>query len=414
MDQARTVRAASRPCWPAAQGLSGPLAGVRVLDLSRVLAGPWATMVLGDMGADVIKIESPEGDVTRGWGPPFIGDTAVYYLTVNRNKRSVVLDLTRGSDRQIAWALATAADVVVENFRPGTAARFGLSYEQLRTCNPGCVYCSITGFGTGSSREQDPAYDLVVQAVGGIMAVTGQEGQAPVKVGVAIADVLAGLYASSAILGAVAERANTGTGRRIEVALLDTQVAGLANQALNWLVGGVNPSRLGSDHPNVAPYGAFATATGHIVIAVANDRQFAALAAALERPEWTRDDRFVSNAARVTNRAPLRAELEGVLTGRASEEWLDAMRAHGVPCGPVRDVAEVFADPEIYERTVAIISGVNATQVPQVRSPFRFDGEQSPNMFAPPTLGQHTDEVRAHVAQHLGDGVRPRANQEAR
>jgi glutaryl-CoA transferase len=387
--------------WPPLDGLRGPLAGLKVLDLSRVLAGPWATMVLGDMGADVIKVESALGDATRGWGPPFVDGTAVYYLTANRNKRSVVLDLADPADREIARALAAGADVLVENFRSGRAARFGLAYEDLQALNPSCVYCSITGFGTGSSREDEPAYDLVVQAVGGMMGVTGVDGEPPVKVGVATADLLAGLHASSAILAALHERGRTGVGRRLEIGLLDTQIAGLANQALNWLAAGYNPPRLGSDHPNVAPYGAFATGTRHIVVAVGNDRQFAQLADALGCGHWLDDARFSSNGDRVANREALRAELEECLRQDSAEGWLARMRERRVPCAPVLDVAEVFEDTDVRERTVTTVESSTYGVVPQVQSPIRIDGEATPNMYAPPGLGEHTADVVQQVQRHI-------------
>jgi crotonobetainyl-CoA:carnitine CoA-transferase CaiB-like acyl-CoA transferase len=383
--------------WLPAAGLQGPLAGTRVLDFSRVLAGPFATMLLGDLGADVIKVESPAGDATRGWGPPFVGDTAVYYLTANRNKRSVCLDLTDERDRAAARALAGEADVLVENFRSGRAASFGLAYEDVSLVNPRCVYCSITGFGSGSARAGEPAYDLVVQAIGGIMGVTGAEGEPPVKVGVATADLVTGLYATSAVLAALLERGRTGAGRRIEVALMDAQVATLANQAMNWLAAGVNPGRLGSDHPNVAPYGAYATATDYVVVAVGNDRQFAQLAGAVGRPAWSHDERFATNSARVAHRALLREELQEVLRGRPAEEWLAVLRESGVPCAPVRDVAGVFADPEVRERVVRSVEHPVLGRVPQVLSPFRFDGVPTAITQPPPGLGDHTAEVLAHL-----------------
>jgi crotonobetainyl-CoA:carnitine CoA-transferase CaiB-like acyl-CoA transferase len=385
--------------WPSVESPDGPLAGLKVLDLSRVLAGPFATMLLGDLGADVVKVESPGGDVTRHWGPPFVGDTAVYFLTTNRNKRSVVLDLTQPDDRAAALRLAATADVVVENFRPGGAARFALAYADVRAVNPRCVYCSITGFGTGSEREDEPAYDLVVQAAGGMMGVTGVDGTPPVKVGVATADLLTGLYASTAILAGLSERERTGAGVDIEVPLMDAQVAGLGNQALNWLAAGLNPSRLGSDHPNVAPYGAYATGSSYVVVAVGNDAQFAQLAAAVGRPEWLQDPRFATNRARVANRAALRDELQSVLDLRPADEWLAVLRAAGVPCGPVRDVAGVFADPEVRARTVRSVPHPTLGEVPQVLSPFRFRGRPTEVRMAPPELGQHTDEVLSRLTE---------------
>jgi crotonobetainyl-CoA:carnitine CoA-transferase CaiB-like acyl-CoA transferase len=396
------MTAATTDRWPAAAGLTGPLAGVKVLDLSRVLAGPWATMILGDLGADVLKVESPEGDATRGWGPPFLGSTAVYYLSANRNKRSVVLDLASEAGRAAARALAAEADVVIENFRSGGAARFGLAYADVHELNPGCVYCSITGFGTGSARESEPAYDLVIQAVGGMMGITGVDGEPPVKVGVATADLFAGLYATSAILAALFERTATGAGRQIEVSLIDAQLAGLANQALNWLAAGLNPSRLGSDHPNVAPYGAYETRTGHMVVAVGSDRQFGELARVLGHPEWAEDVRFASNGARVAHRDVLRVELQGVLGERPTDAWVAELGAAGVPCGPVRDVAAVFTDPEVRERAVRMVAESALGPVPQVLSPFRFDGEPAPITQPPPALGEHTAEVLTHL--HATEG----------
>jgi crotonobetainyl-CoA:carnitine CoA-transferase CaiB-like acyl-CoA transferase len=388
------VSAPDPAAWPeASEPLKGPLAGLRVLDLSRVLAGPFATMVLGDLGADVLKVESPAGDITRHWGPPFVGDDAVYYFTANRNKRSVVLDLTLEQDRDIARRLALGADVIVANFRPGGAQRFGLAYADIAGDNPRCVYCSITGFGVGSPREHEPAYDLVVQAAGGMMGVTGVDGAPPVKVGVATADLLTGLYATTAILAGLQARERSGSGTEIEVSLMDAQVAGLANQALNWLIAGINPSRLGSDHPNVAPYGAYATGTSYIVVAVGSDRQFASLAATVDEPGWVDDARFATNAARVANRAVLRDELQAAFARASAETWLERLRAAGVPCAPVRDVADVFADEEIHDRIVRSIPHPLLGEVKQVLSPFRFDGRPMEVQAPPPALGQHNDEV---------------------
>ncbi len=391
--------------WPGVDCVPGPLTGIKVLDLSRVLAGPFATMLMADLGADVIKIESPDGDATRGWGPPFVGDTAVYYLTANRGKRSVVLDLRTSGGRSAATALATVADVVVENFRPGGASRFGLAYEDVRAVNERCVYCSITGFGTGSAREGDPTYDLVVQAAGGIMGITGMEGEPPVKVGVATADLMAGLYAVTATVSALVERERTGAGRQVEIALMDAQVAGLGNQAMNWLAAGVNPARLGSDHPNVAPYGAYETDGGYIVVAIGNDAQFGRLAEAVDRPDWNSDPRFATNGARVANRAELRAALEAILRARPADEWLERLRAARVPCGPVRDVAGVFSDPEVRERMVRSVPHPRLGSVPQVLSPFRFDGAATDDLRHPPGLGEHTDDVLARLRVQEAHGA---------
>jgi glutaryl-CoA transferase len=386
--------------WPAPHEApaEGPLAGLRVLDLSRVLAGPFATMLLGDLGADVIKIESPEGDCTRHWGPPFIGDTAAYYFAANRNKRSVVLDLKSKGDLAVVWRLTAAADVVIENLRSDSAARLRLDYDQIVRRNRDCVVCTISGFARGSAREADPAYDVVVQAAGGMMGITGIEGMPPVKVGVAIADLMAGLYATTAILAALRGRDEGRGGVHIEVPLLDVQIAGLVNQSMNWLAAGVNPGRMGSDHPNVAPYGAYATKTGYIVVAVGTDPQFARLARSVARPEWCTDPRFATNVERVARRDEMRSTLEMVLSDKSAAEWIAILREAGVPCAEVRDVAQVFADGDVTQRLVRTVSHPRLGDLPQVLSPIRLDGHPPEIRLAPPDLGEHTEEVLATLA----------------
>jgi crotonobetainyl-CoA:carnitine CoA-transferase CaiB-like acyl-CoA transferase len=357
-------------------------------------------MLLGDLGADVIKVEPPDGDSTRHWGPPFVGDTAAYYLAANRNKRSVVLNLKDPGDLAIVQRLVGAADVVVENLRTDSAARFGLSYEEIARRNEQCVVCTITGFARGSEREHDPAYDLVVQAAGGMMGITGIEGMPPVKVGVATADLMAGLFASTAIVSALLGRDARGRGCHIEVPLMDVQVASLANQGLNWLAGGLNPERMGSDHPNVTPYGAYATEDGYIVVAVGTDAQFKDLGHAIGRPELGEDPRFATNTARIERRAELRSALESVLVTRPGAKWIEVLRAAGVPCAPVRDVAEVFTDPDVAGRLVRFVQHPRLGEVPQVLSPIRLDGESLPIVLPPPDLGADTAAVRGADDEH--------------
>ena len=380
--------------WPHGPPATGPLAGVRVLDLSRILAGPFATMLLADLGADVIKIEAPRrGDETRRWGPPFDDDgTAAYFLAINRNKRSVTLDLGDAEAGSLARRLAHAADVVVDNFMPGRAARFGLDRRSLADVNPGVVTCTITGYGRDSAYADRPGFDFLIQASGGMMAITGADGGEPTKVGVAIADLAAGLFAALGILAALHERDSTGRGREVEVSLLDAQVGLLANQAMNWLVGGVEPQRLGNAHPNICPYESYATADRPIAIGAGTDRQFARLATAIQRPELTEDPRFASNADRVAHRDTLRGELETALVERRRDEWLDCLDGAGVPAGPINSVPEVFDDQIIAERLLTQIAGV-----PQIRSPIRIDGRWARVDLPPPSLGRDTDVVLASL-----------------
>ena len=380
-----------RPGWPVppVPG-TGPLAGVRVLDLTRILAGPLSTMLLSDLGADVVKVESPgQGDETRRWGPPFTPDGVTsYFLAVNRNKRSVTLDLADEDAGAVARGLAASADVVVDNFLPGRLQRFGLDPATIRASNPGAITATITGFATGSTREGQPGFDLLAQAMGGMMAVTGQPDGPPQKVGVAIADVLCGLHLTSAILAALVERERTGQGRHVEVALLDAQIASLANLSSAWLNAGATVTRRGDHHPSVAPYGSFATADGRLVIAAGNDQQFVRLVEELDVPELATDPRFATNRARVDHRDELTPLLEERLGMLARDEAIERLVAAGVPVGPINEVAEVFDDPDVRARLVREIDGVQ-----QVLSPARFDGVSPTVRAAPPSLGQHTDEV---------------------
>jgi crotonobetainyl-CoA:carnitine CoA-transferase CaiB-like acyl-CoA transferase len=371
------------------------LDGVRVVDLSRVLAGPYCTQLLADLGADVVKVEHPAGgDETRGWGPPFAGGESAYYLSVNRGKRSVALDLRDADALRACAELCARADVVVENFRAGTLERLGLGWDGLRARNPGLVLCSISGFGTDREPPGRPGYDFLVQAESGLMAITGPPGAEPHKVGVALVDVLAGLNAAAAVLAALHERHATGAGRRIEVPLADTAVAALVNVASAALVTGAEPRRFGNAHPQIVPYQPFRAADGHVAVAAGNDGLFRRLCGAIERPELAEDARFATNAERVRHRDELVPLLEEVFAARPAAEWVARLDAAGVPAGEVRGVlgalealAAAGADP------VAHVPHPTAGSVPLVRSPLRIDGARPEPGAAPPLLGEHTVEV---------------------
>jgi len=388
----------AEPGWPPSPERSGPLAGLRVLDLSRILAGPFATMQLADLGADVIKVEAPgKGDETRRWGPPFAADgTAAYFLAINRNKRAVTLDLGRPAAAALARRLALAADVVVDNFLPGRLERFGLDHRSLSEATPRIVTCTITGYGSDGPAAGRPGFDFLIQAQGGIMSITGQAGDQPTKVGVAVADLAAGLFATIGVLAALRERDATGRGRRVEVSLLDAQVGMLANQAMNWLVGGLTPGRMGNAHPSISPYESYRTMDGSIAIGVGTDRQFARLAEALGVPELACDRRFGGNAERVAHRVELKRLLERQLGAHDRQEWLERLAAAGVPAAPINAIPEVFADPLVRERALVEVDGV-----PQVRSPVRIDGQPAAVDSAPPELGRDTDAVLRGLG--LGD-----------
>jgi crotonobetainyl-CoA:carnitine CoA-transferase CaiB-like acyl-CoA transferase len=387
--------------WPAAPRTPGTLSGVRILDLSRILAGPYAAMLLGDLGADVIKVEHPDGDDTRRWGPPFVGKTAAYFLAANRNKRAILADFLEPADNALVTYLADHADVVVENFRPGSLRNVGLDYESLRERNPGLIYCTITGFASDSKDGGRPGFDLVVQAMGGIMSVTGETDRDPVKVGVPISDLVAGMHATVAVLAALYEREQTGRGTHIEVPLLDATVASLVNQSMNWLVGNQQSGPMGSDHPTVVPYRGFRTASGDMVVAVGSDRQFAALCAVVGRPEWISDARTATNDARRENREWLTGELEAILAKGSRDEWLERMAASGVPCGPIRTVSEVFSEGDVTERMVRQIESPVLGALPQVLSPFLLDGKHAPIDLAPPGLGEHDLAIRRAVGAEV-------------
>ena len=371
------------------EGSGGPLEGLVVADFSRVLAGPFATMLLGDLGADVVKVEHPAGgDETRGWGPPWYRDHSTYYLAVNRNKRSVALDLRDEHGRRAARALAGRADVLVENFKAGAAERLGLGYEEVGRDNPGLVWCSISGFGRGPGADL-PGYDFLVQAMSGLMSITGPAGGEPTKVGVALVDVLTGLYAFGGVLAALRERDRTGRGQRVEVSLLGSALASLVNQASSYLCTGKPPRAMGNRHPSITPYETLATADRPLVVAVGNDGQFARLCRVLGVPGAATDPRFATNADRVTNRDALAELLERALAARGASDWVAALSETGVPCGLVNDVGEAFA---LAER-LGLEPVADAGGVPQVADPIGLSATPASYRLPPPALGQHTAEV---------------------
>jgi len=375
-----------------------PLAGVKVLDLSRVLAGPYATMVLGDLGADVLKVEHPErGDDTRHWGPPFAGEgearESAYFLAVNRNKRSVGVDLKDPEGLERIERLAAGADVVIENWRRGALEKLGLGYEALRQTNPCLIYCSITGFGPGPDEER-PGYDFLVQARGGVMGITGQPGGEPTKVGVAISDIVCGLFASNAILAALHHRGETGEGSRIEVPLFESTLGWLANRGQEYLVSGEDTGLIGNAHPSIVPYQTFDAADKPLVVAVGNNSQFAGLCKAVGRPELAEDERFATNPDRVANREALISELQKEFGQRPADEWLGEIRDAGIPCGPVNSLADVFADDHVLGSGILQdIVHASAGPLKMLASPILIDAERLPIRRSPPTLGQHTDET---------------------
>ena len=374
---------------------SGPLSGLLVADFSRVLAGPYATMLLADLGADVVKVERPgTGDDTRAWGPPFAPDgTATYFLGVNRNKRSVALDLHAPEDAALAGELIRRADVVVENFLPGTMDRLGLGYETVRASNPALVYCSITGFGDGPGAAL-PGYDLLVQAVGGLMSVTGEPGS-PAKAGVALVDVVTGLHAAFGVLAALRHRDATGEGQRVSVSLLSSLLSGLVNHASAYLAAGTVPQAMGNRHPSIAPYEVFDAADRPMVIAAGNDRQFHSLCTTLGAPELAADDRFATNEKRVAHREALVAELNARLASAPAREWTASLTAAGVPCGPINDLAGAFALAE----TLGLDAAVDVGGVRQSAHPVRLGATPAAYRTAPPALDADGEAVRAWLAQ---------------
>jgi len=396
----------------------GALSHLRVLDLSRVLAGPWSGQILADLGADVIKVERPgNGDDTRSWGPPFLRDArgentseAAYYLSANRNKRSVTIDFTQPEGQRLVRELAEKSDIVIENFKVGGLAAYGLDYQSLKALNPKLIYCSITGFGQTGPYAKRAGYDFMIQGLGGLMSLTGrpegEEGAGPVKVGVALTDILTGLYSTVAILAALAHRDQTGIGQHVDMALLDVQVACLANQAMNYLTTGTPPRRLGNAHPNIVPYQDFPTADGDFILTVGNDGQFRKFAEVVGQPQWADDPRFATNKLRVANRAELIPLIRQATVFKTTAEWVSQLEKAGVPCGPINDLAQMFQDPQVVARGLAVtIPHPLAGIVPQVASPIRLSETPVEYRRAPPLLGEHTEAVLSEVLGLDADAV---------
>lgn len=392
--------------------MPGALSHIRVLDLSRVLAGPWAGQVLADLGAEVIKVERPgAGDDTRGWGPPYLKDEqgnatseAAYFLCTNRNKQSVTIDFTRPEGQMLVRQLAEKSDILIENFKVGGLVQYGLDYATLAQINPRLIYCSITGFGQDGPYAPRAGYDFLIQGLGGIMSVTGHpdgaEGAGPMKTGVALTDILTGLYAGNAMLAALAYREVSGKGQHVDLALLDVQVACLGNQALNYLTTGVAPKRMGNAHPNIVPYQDFPTADGDMILAIGNDSQFTKFCVVAGHPEWATDTRFVSNASRVRHREILIPLIRQVTVTKTTNAWIALLEGEGVPCGPINNLAQVFEDPQVQARDLKVdMPHPLAGSVPQVASPMRLSATPVEYRRPPPLLGEHTRQV---LGQLLG------------
>jgi crotonobetainyl-CoA:carnitine CoA-transferase CaiB-like acyl-CoA transferase len=389
--------------------MAGPLSHIRVLDLTRVLAGPWATQLLADFGAEVIKIEKPgEGDDTRGWGPPFLANPdgtrgdAAYYLACNRGKSSVCIDMATTDGQRLIRDLALKSDIVIENFKVGGLKKYGLDYESLQTVNPRLIYCSITGFGQTGPYAQRAGYDFMIQAMGGLMSITGERddlpGGGPQKVGVAVADIFAGLYATTAILAALHHRDLSGEGQYIDMALLDSQVATLANLNLNYLVSGKVPGRMGNAHANIVPYQTFATEDGHMIVAVGNDRQFREYCGIIGMARLADDARFMTNRGRVENRKDLIPLLVEPMKARTTADWIAAFEAAAVPCGPINSIDQVFADPQVLARGLQIgLTREDGVQVPGVANPIQFSATPIEYDKPPPKLSEGTERVLADV-----------------
>ncbi|PZQ41237.1 MAG: CoA transferase [Ectopseudomonas oleovorans] len=386
--------------------MSGALSHIRVLDLSRVLAGPWAGQIFGDLGAEVIKVERPgSGDDTRHWGPPYIKDAegndsreAAYFQSANRNKQSLTLDFTQSEGQRLVRELIAQCDVLLENFKVGGLAAYGLDYESLKAINPRLIYCSITGFGQSGPYAKRAGYDFMIQGLGGLMSLTGrpegEEGAGPMKVGVALTDILTGLYATVGVLAALNQREQSGVGQYIDVALLDVQVACLANQAMNYLATGVSPKRLGNAHPNIVPYQDFPSADGNFILAVGNDGQFRKFCEVAGIANLADDSRFVTNKARVAHRAELIPLLRQATVFKTTAQWIELLEKAGVPCGPINDLQQVFADPQVQARGLRLdLPNAMGSSTPQVASPLRLSATPVAYRSAPPLLGQHTEAL---------------------
>jgi len=398
--------------------MSGALSHIRVLDLTRVLAGPWACQMLADLGAEVIKIERPgSGDDTRAWGPPYLKDQdgqdtreSAYFLSTNRGKKSVTLDISTPEGQAIVRKLAMESDVFIENYKVGDMARYGLSYEDLKELNPRLVYCSVTGFGQDGPMSGFAGYDFIVQGMGGLMSITGERddlpGGGPQKLGVAFSDLMTGMYSSVAILAALEHRHKTGEGQYIDMALLDVQVAAMANMNMNYLVSGKVPKRQGNAHANIVPYQVFRTRDGHMVLAVGNDRQFTKFCAIAGCPQFAADERFATNNNRVRNREILVPMLEEVLLSRTTADWVAPLEAAGVPAGPINDIAQTFEHPQVRHRKMKLdLPHPQAGTVPSVANPIKFSATPIEYKSAPPTLGQHTRDILSTLGGLSGDEI---------
>lgn len=392
--------------------MAGPLKNIKVLDLSRVLAGPWASQILADMGADVTKVERPgSGDDTRGWGPPYLKDRdgvetseSAYYLSTNRGKRSIAIDIKSNAGQEIIKKLALDADIVLENFKVGGLKKYRLDYESLAKINPAIIYCSISGFGQDGPRADEAGYDFIIQGMGGLMSFTGTDEGGPVKVGTAVADLTTGMYAVIAILGALHHRGQTGQGQYIDLALLDVQASWLANQAMNHLIGGYQPKRRGNAHPNIVPYQDFKTKDGHVIVAVGNDRQFRKLATLIGQPGLAQTGRYKTNRQRVEKREELIPVLTEAFGKKTVAKWLGLLKDLKIPAGPINDLAETYSDPQIVHRKlVRTLSHPLAGTVPQVTTPIKYSKTGLEYKIPPPLLGQHTDEILAELGFHGGE-----------
>ena len=379
----------------------GPLTGLRVLDLTRVLAGPTCTQMLGDLGAEVIKIERPEaGDDTRGFAPPFVPNTkeSAYFVGVNRNKKSVTLDIAKPEGQVIIHKLLEHCDILVENFKVGALAKYGLGYEQLAKTHPRLIYCSITGFGQTGPYAPRPGYDALIQAMGGVMSLTGEPNGSPQKVGVPVADLFAGLYGCIGILAAVNHRNSTGQGQQIDIGMLDTHVAWLANQGMNYLATGENPARLGNQHPNIAPYQEFPTKDGYLILAVGNDPTFERFCKAFGQEALLADPRFATNPIRVQNRQLVTDTLTPVMKSKTTAEWIDALEALKIGCGPINTLEQVFADPHVQAREMVVeMAHGSGETVKVIANPVKLSATPPSYRSPPPVLGEHTEEVLASV-----------------
>ncbi|MEM0084291.1 MAG: CaiB/BaiF CoA-transferase family protein [Candidatus Methanomethylicia archaeon] len=373
-----------------------PLEGIRVLDVSRVLAGPFCTMILGDLGAEVIKVEEPvKGDETRSWGPPFINGESAYYLSINRNKKSITVNLKSEEGIEIIYRLAERSDVFIENFRPGVAERLKIDYDSIKKINPKIIYCSISGFGQTGPYRDYPAYDLLIQAMSGFMSITGEEGRPPVRIGVALFDIGAAMYAAIAIIAALYRREKIGVGERIDISLLDTGVSWLTYMAMNYFATGENPKKMGSAHPSIVPYQCFKDKNGkYFAVAVGNDEHWRKMCKSLGKEEWINDERYITNPNRVKNRYELLAELNKIFESNTREYWLKVLMENSVPCAPVNEVSEILSDPQVIHREmVKEINHPKLGLIKQLGIPIKYANTKLEIKDPPPTLGQHTEEV---------------------